>query len=158
MNYKVLFVCLGNICRSPIAEGVFLHYCKQAGQDNQFEVDSAGTGDWHKGHLPDMRAREVCSKNGIELQHRARQIHLNDFSHFDQILAMDLSNHDTLMALCPEPFRNKLKLMRDFDDEANRGSDVPDPYYSGPEMFNTVYQILEKCCHNFFQTLKPRLK
>lgn len=141
----VLFVCLGNICRSPLAEGIFLHKIKEAGLEDQVSADSCGTGGWHLGELADPRSREVAEKYGIVLPSRARKLHADDFEQYDVILAMDQSNLRDIQA---EARRNRggkasVYLMRDFDLQG-KGEDVPDPYYGGPQGFENVYHMLDR--------------
>ncbi len=139
---SVLFVCLGNICRSPLAEGVFAHLVAEAALDDRFRIDSAGTGAWHVGNLPDPRSREVAQRNGVVLPSRARQVQASDFSDFQVIVAMDRSNLSDLESL---QFKSggaaRLVLMRDFDSEPGDG-EVPDPYYGGDEGFDRVYDMV----------------
>jgi protein-tyrosine phosphatase len=150
----VLFVCLGNICRSPLAEGVFLHLVERAGLGDRFEVDSAGTGSWHVGELPDARATMVASKHGIELASRARQITRDDLEHFDYVIAMDRENLRNIerMALGAESDAD-IRLLREFDREAD-GDEVPDPYYGGASGFENVFAMVHRSC----QTLLERLR
>ncbi len=139
---SVLFVCLGNICRSPLAEGVFVHLVQSQGLEGHYRVESAGTGAWHVGELPDPRSREVAQRNGVTLPSRARQVAHSDFHDFDLIVAMDQSNLSDLESL---KFRSggeaRLVLMRDFDPEPGNG-EVPDPYYGGPGGFDDVYEMV----------------
>jgi len=154
---KILFVCLGNICRSPLAEGIFAHLVRERGLDGLYLADSAGTGDWHVGQPPDRRAIAVAQKRGVSLPSLCRQVNKKDFQEFDVILAMDRSNQKDLLALCPAPLRGKIKLMRDFDAAADRGSDVPDPYYGGPYEFDNVYEMLNRCCASLLDSLETRV-
>jgi protein-tyrosine phosphatase len=154
LTSKVLFVCLGNICRSPIAEGVFLHLVKARGRENRYLADSAGTGDWHRGLPPDARAITVAAKRGVLLPSLCRQVLKSDFQDFDLVLAMDRNNHRDLTALCPPALRGKIRLMRDFDTPEHAGEDVPDPYYGGPYEFETVYEMLHRCCSALIETLE----
>ncbi len=146
MPQKILFVCLGNICRSPLAEGIFLHLCAEQSLSSVYSVDSAGTGDWHAGQQPDKRSIAAAQRQGIKLTHVCRQIRLDDFLKFDQILVMDKSNLQDLTAQCPPQYRTKIKLIRDFDSDGEKGLDVPDPYYGGPSDFDAVYSMLYRCC------------
>ncbi|MEL6589159.1 MAG: low molecular weight protein-tyrosine-phosphatase [Bacteroidota bacterium] len=142
---KVLFVCLGNICRSPMAEGLFLHYVKQAQLEDQIEVDSAGTGGWHVGELPDSRMRATAKKHNIPLPSLARKAIAADFAKFDYILAMDASNYQDLQRLADRQAGAKAQLfkMRYFDEQAPN-ADVPDPYWGGDQGFENVYQMLDR--------------
>lgn len=140
---RVLFVCLGNICRSPAAEGVFLHLLSEAGVRDRFVVDSAGTGAWHIGERADDRMRAAADRRGIDLPSVARQVTTVDFERFDHIVAMDRSNLSTLRRLAPPDARATLRLLRELDPEAP-GEDVPDPYYGGPEDFDNVLDIVTR--------------
>ncbi|WP_417671315.1 low molecular weight protein-tyrosine-phosphatase [Roseibium sp.] len=135
---SILFVCLGNICRSPLAEGVFHHVLSEAGNDLQMHLDSAGTGAWHAGNPPDPRSIEVAAKYGIDISaQRARQVVTEDFDRFDLILAMDKSNLRNLRSLQPKTSRAMVRLFL-----ASPATDVPDPYYGHDDGFETVYQML----------------
>ncbi len=141
----VLFVCLGNICRSPLAEGIFRHLVRERGLGERFRIDSAGTGAWHVGEGPDPRSREVAARNGIDLDgQRARQVRPGDLAEFDYVVAMDRDNVRDLERLAnPETARATLLLLRDHDPEPGDG-DVPDPYYGGPRGFDTVFDMIRR--------------
>ncbi|WP_232296842.1 low molecular weight protein-tyrosine-phosphatase [Microscilla marina] len=145
MMTKVLFVCLGNICRSPMAEGVFIDLLKQHDLSDQIYCESAGTAAYHTGELPDSRMRDTARKHGIELTSRARQVEAQDLHEFDYVLAMDQSNYRNIMQLTQEPesIKAKVMLMRDFDEQ-EKGGEVPDPYYGGIDGFENVYQVLKR--------------
>ncbi|MEM1023625.1 MAG: low molecular weight protein-tyrosine-phosphatase [Myxococcota bacterium] len=140
---KILFVCLGNICRSPTAEGVFREQLARHRLADSFQVDSAGTGAWHAGEPPDRRMRTAAKKKGYVLDGQARQVKIDDFRRFDLILAMDGSNYEDLRRLQPEDGTARLQKFRDFDPEAP-GDDTPDPYYGGPAGFDEVVEICER--------------
>jgi protein-tyrosine phosphatase len=140
---RILFVCLGNICRSPAAEGVFAHLATGAGCADQFEIDSAGTGAWHVGEPADARMRAAAQRRGITLTSVARKVNATDFSRFDHILAMDSENLAALRRLAPAEHRHKIRLYRDLDSEAP-GEDVPDPYYGGDTGFEEVLDIVTR--------------
>ncbi len=141
MTIRVLFVCLGNICRSPMAEGVFRHLVEQAGLADQIEVDSAGTSDWHVGEPAHEGTRYVLEKHGIAYDGRSRQVTRQDFYDFDYLVAMDSSNLVALRQMRPLDAHAKLALFLEFADEINM-RDVPDPYYSG--RFEHVYGLVEQ--------------
>jgi protein-tyrosine phosphatase len=138
---RILFVCLGNICRSPLAEGILRHLS----QGRPVDVDSAGTGGWHIGDLPDHRSIAVARRHGIDIAgQRGRKVDAGDFEAFDLIFAMDRNNLATLRALAPPAAQHKLHLFLGYTLGAER--DVPDPYYGGPEGFETVYSMLSEGC------------
>lgn len=143
---SVLFVCLGNICRSPLAEGVLKHRALEHGVADQLRVESRGTGDWHVGQLPDPRARDVARKNGIELTSRAKLLTPRDLIEFDLILGMDRQNLSNINRLGTP--RGELALFRLFDPHAAsvhdpRNWEVPDPYHDGPEAFDEVFAMVD---------------
>lgn len=147
---SVLFVCLGNICRSPLAEGIFRHQAETGGLADRFEVDSAGTGAYHSGEPPDSRSIAVAASHGIRLTGTARQVRADDFGRFDVIVAMDESNRRSLQRLRGGGAR--IVMMRDYDPQAG-DPDVPDPYYGGPGGFERVYRILERACAGLLDEL-----
>ena len=150
---SVLFVCMGNICRSPTAEGVFRTLVEQADRSKEFEIDSAGTHAYHVGEPPDMRSQEYALRRGVDLsRQRARQVCDEDFVRFDVILAMDHDNLRLLQRQCPAQYQHKLKLMMSF--ASHSPSDVvPDPYYGGGRGFDTVLDYLEDAAQGLLQTL-----
>jgi protein-tyrosine phosphatase len=163
---RILFVCLGNICRSPTAEGVMRALVREAGLDDAVELDSAGTGGWHVGSSPDDRATQTALTRGIVLEGAARQVRAEDFEDFDLILAMDDSNLAELRRLAPgEQARSRLRMLREFDPAsaaavASRPSedlDVPDPYYGGPGGFEDVLDIVQAACLGLLEELRARL-
>jgi protein-tyrosine phosphatase len=149
---RVLFVCLGNICRSPAAEAVFAKLAADAGAHDDFTVDSAGTGAWHIGERADARMRTAADNRGIAITSIARQVTPDDFDRFDVIVAMDSSNFRTLSRLAPAAHKSKVVLFRDFDPEAP-GEDVPDPYYGGPDGFDEVLDIVTRSGHGLLAEL-----
>lgn len=149
---KVLFVCLGNICRSPLAEGIFRHKVKERGLEEVFKIDSCGTADFHIGEKPDSRSVANAKKNGILYNHRGRQLKKFDFNDFDYILPMDDSNINNVEQLKPEGATAAVIKMRDFDEEGV-GQDVPDPYYGGENGFQLVFEILERSTENLLNKL-----
>ena len=139
---KVLFVCMGNICRSPTAEGVFRHQVKHANLDSQISIDSAGTHAYHVGNPPDGRAQSAALKRDVDLSdQRARRVSTDDFLTFDYVIAMDESNKDDLLAICPEGYEDRIHLFLDFSgcDE----TEVPDPYYGQGRGFEIVLNLVE---------------
>jgi len=139
----VLFVCMGNICRSPLAEGVFRERVRAAGVGGRIRVDSAGTHGYHVGHPPDGRARAAAARRGVDIAGlRARAVDASDFSEFDHLLAMDRANLSFLEARCPEGARHKLRLLLDFAPDAG-AREVPDPYYGGRAGFERVLDLVE---------------
>ena len=144
---SVLFVCLGNICRSPMAEGLFIHMVEEAGLSDKIRIDSCGTGAWHTGERADRRMRETAAKHGVNLPSRARQIHYTDFVKFDYIIPMDSSNLRDVERLAREMPEGGAQIikMRYFDADAPN-ADVPDPYYGGRSGFDDVYEMLQRSC------------
>lgn len=139
---KVLFVCLGNICRSPTAHGVFLKKINDQKLDQHIYVDSAGTGDWHVGEQPDTRAIKAAAQRGYDLLPlRARQVQESDFVEFDYIMAMDGDNVRNLRSICPEQFQHKIQLLLDYGQHAVKH--VPDPYYGNHDGFENVVDLIE---------------
>jgi protein-tyrosine phosphatase len=152
---RLCFVCLGNICRSPIGEGVMRHLLKEAGLSEVVEVDSAGTAGYHSGEPPDARARAAGRRSGIEVGGRARQFKRADFERFDYVLAMDRSNFEDLGELAGEPAaRKKLFLLRSFDASSPAGASVPDPYYGEDEAFDDVVRICLAACAPLLERLR----
>lgn len=148
---RILFVCLGNICRSPLAEGILRHLAGPRPVD----VDSAGTGGWHIGDRPDRRSIAVARSHGIDIAgQRGRKVHTRDFEAFDLIFAMDRSNLANLRALAPAVAQHKLHLFSSYMLGVER--DVPDPYYEGPEGFETVYSMLLEGCSSLIGRLDER--
>lgn len=142
---RVLFLCLGNICRSPLAEGVFQHKVIEAGLGDRFEVDSAGTGGWHVGDPPDRRMRDTAARRGILIDAlRGRQLSRSDLDYFDHIFAMDKSNlHDALYLDPDGDHSTRVRLFREFDPDPG-DYQVPDPYYGGPQGFDQVFDIVDR--------------
>ncbi|MCW3014002.1 MAG: low molecular weight phosphotyrosine protein phosphatase [Solirubrobacterales bacterium] len=148
---RLLFVCMGNICRSPTAEGVMVHLLREAGMAESVQVDSAGTGGWHAGEPPDARAANAAARRGIVLTGAARQIRPEDFADYDLLLCADAANVRDLLHLLPADdvaMRAKVRRLREFDpaSAALGDLDVPDPYYGGPRGFDTVLDHVTAAC------------
>ena len=141
---KLLFVCLGNICRSPLAEGIMKHKIAEQGLD--WEVDSAGTGGWHAGDLPDSRSIQVAKKHGVDLTYqRARKLRSIDYEAFDRIYVMDSMNYQDVKKLANEDEYDKIELIMN-EVEPHRNINVPDPYYGEGDGFEHVFQMLDRAC------------
>lgn len=152
---SILFVCLGNICRSPLAEGIFRRLAAARGLDEEFHVDSAGTGDYHVGEPPDSRAADVARAHGVTLTGRARALEKEDFERFDHILAMDRTNLRRIQEM-QSAYGNTtatVALLRDFDPEAGDDPDIPDPYYGGAGGFERVFKMIERTCRQLLDHL-----
>jgi protein-tyrosine phosphatase len=157
---RLLFVCLGNICRSPTGEGVMRHLLREEGLEDAVELDSAGTGDWHVGHAPDPRATAAAKGRGIALEGAARQVTAEDFEAFDLLIAMDRANHADLLALAPDDdARERVRLLREFDPEsATTGDlDVPDPYYGADDGFAEALDIVTRACEGLLDEVRARV-
>jgi protein-tyrosine phosphatase len=152
---SVCFVCLGNICRSPTAEGVFRHLVREAGLESVVHVDSAGTGGWHVGEPPDRRACAAGKRRGIDVSGAARQFRRSDFSRFDYVIAMDDSNYDNLVEFAPDAVATtKIHLLRSFDPASPPGASVPDPYYGGAEGFDEVVELCLAACRPLLERIR----
>lgn len=160
---RVLFVCLGNICRSPTAEGVMRALVEREGLDSSIHLESAGTGAWHIGSPPDRRATQTALARGIALEGTARQVRPDDFYDFDVLVAMDSENLRELRRLAPgEAERAKVRLLREFDpasaDAQGEGEgeqlDVPDPYYGGPGGFDEVFDLVQAACEGLLAQIR----
>ncbi len=146
----VLFVCMGNICRSPLAEAVFGHKARRRGIADRFSIDSAGTSGWHVGEPPDPRARAVAARHGIELQGRARQVTPHDFPRFDHLICMDEENRAGLAGMGAPG--GKLHLLLEIDPSTSMRN-VPDPYGGGPDGFETVFKLVDSACDAWIDEL-----
>ncbi len=154
MTASVLFVCLGNICRSPTAHALFEHLVRREGLQDQIQIDSAGTAGWHAGKGPDARAQAFATKRGYDMAHlRARQVAPEDFAGYDLILAMDKDNLANLLADCPSEHHHKVRLFLEFAEGVSH-REVPDPYYGGDEGFELVLDLVERACVGLLQHLR----
>ena len=158
---EVSFVCLGNICRSPLAQGLFQDLVNREKLDQKIFISSAGTGNWHIGNLPDERMRQTAHSKGINLESRAQQFQSKDFNRFNLVLAMDQSNLARLSDIAPSTLpKNKLMLFRSFDPESTEDQtedqDVPDPYYGGAKGFEEVYSMVKRTCPPLLDYIKSR--
>ena len=151
---KILFVCLGNICRSPTADGVFRKLLTDQRLTDRIEVDSCGTGDWHIGKAPDHRAQTAAKQRGYDLSVlRARAIHMTDFERFDYILAMDESNLKDLLNMSSLQYHEKIGLFLEYAPNSDLTA-VPDPYYEGADGFEHVLDLVEEACDGLLEYIK----
>lgn len=151
---RVLFVCLGNICRSPTAEGVFRNLVERAGLAEAIEIDSAGTSGWHQGELPDPRSRKEALRHGIDLSNqRSRAVVEADFEKFHYIVAMDYANLKELKKRCPQNLQGRLCLLTSFAPELAI-AEVPDPYSGGPQGFEFVFRLVEASAKGLLETIR----
>jgi protein-tyrosine phosphatase len=152
---RVCFVCLGNICRSPTAEGVFRFLVSEAGLAAEFEIDSAGTAGYHSGEPPDRRARAAGKRAGIPIGGQARQFLAKDFARFDRVIAMDANNAADLKRIAPSPEQaEKIRLMRGFDPAAAPNAPIPDPYYGEDRDFDEVLELCRTACEHLLQEIR----
>jgi protein-tyrosine phosphatase len=152
---RICFVCLGNICRSPTAEGVFRHLVAEAGLTSAFEIDSAGTAGYHSGEPPDHRARAAGKRAGIPVGGEARQFVTADFARFDHVIAMDFANAKDLRRIAPSAEASaKIRLLRSFDPEAVANAPIPDPYYGEEQGFDDVLELCRTACRYLLEELR----
>ena len=152
----VLFVCLGNICRSPTGEGVFQDLVERKDLGESITIDSAGTAAYHIGEPPDPRSQAAAQHRGIDISgQRARRVKVQDFQRFDYLLAMDADNHANLMRICPSGSEHKVHLILDFG-EGTEGQDVPDPYYIGGDGFEVVLDLIENASNGLLEDIRTK--
>lgn len=155
--YNVTFVCLGNICRSPLAEGIFKKLVREAGREDEFHIESAGLGGWHVGETPDSRAQIVARQHDIRLDSTAQKFQTRDLDRFDLILALDEDiYHGLLRMTSNDPTRHKIHLLREADPQARGNLEVPDPYYGDLNDFESAYQMIERSCRGWLERLPPK--
>ncbi len=155
----MLFVCLGNICRSPSAEGIFHQRATQRGLVEQLHIDSCGTAAFNQGNEADPRALAACKHRGYDLSgHRARQITDADFAHFDYLLGMDQQNLSSLQAWQPADFDGTIALLRSYEAQAGGSRQIGDPYYQEGDIFDEMVSLLERCCDGLLDHLQTRLE
>lgn len=153
---KVLFVCMGNICRSPTAHGVFRDLVAKQQLAETISIDSAGTHAYHVGNRPDRRARETAQQRGVDLSDlEARQVEKGDFDEFDYVVAMDQDNYMSLSEICPDQHVDKIHMFMDFAPQM-RTREVPDPYYGGPAGFERVYDLVEAAAQGLLSEIRQR--
>lgn len=151
---KVLFVCLGNICRSPTAEGVFRHLAQKQKLEKFLEIDSAGTHAYHVDSPPDERAQAACARRGIDISHlRGRRATTDDIRQFDYVLAMDNENYENLLAICPAEHRSKIRLFMEFAPHRTE-KEVPDPYFGGASGFDRVLDMIEDAAQGLLEDIR----
>ncbi len=156
-RYRILMVCTGNICRSPTAEAVLRKRLADSGLHRGVEVDSAGTVDYHVGSPPDHRAQAHAARRGYDLSRlRARHLRPADFEQFDLLLAMDADHLNHMLERCPQPYRDRIRLLLDFAPRRPRGGEVPDPYYGAPAGFERVLDLVEEACIGLVDHLRRR--
>ncbi len=152
---RILFVCLGNIIRSPLAEALFRHKTDQNGTADQYEADSAGMDGWHIGEAPDARMLRVAASHGLVYTHQARKVTRSDLDAFDLILAMDRENYQDLLSLANTPIQQaKIHLLREWDALGGPKASVPDPFYGGPDGFEEVYGVVDRSVDGLIAALK----
>jgi protein-tyrosine phosphatase len=151
----VLFVCLGNICRSPLAMGVFRAVVEEAGLEDRFDIDSAGTSSYHTGSPPDSRTVAVARRRGLALDHAARQVLGEDLERFHYVVVMDASNRGKVERIAAQaPGRAEVRMLREFDPEADGDLDVPDPYFGGADGFEDVHDMVERSCRALLDQIR----
>lgn len=155
--FRVLFVCTGNICRSPTAEGIFRNLVATRGLTDRIDADSAGTGSWHAGEPPDARSQETAKARGVDISgQRARSVRPNDFENFDLILAMDSGHYRSLQQGCPAAFADRVRLFMEYAPETGI-TDVPDPYYGAGDGFARVFDMIETASKRLLSDIEAQL-
>lgn len=150
---RVLFVCLGNICRSPSAEGLFRKIVKEKGYEEMIEIDSAGTGNWHIGHSPDHRAQEAAMRRGVDLSDlKARQVSNEDIIHYDLILVMDRRNRADVGSMAQPEYQHKIRYLLEYSGQYEE-LEIPDPYYGGVDGFDMVLDMIEESCERLLDSI-----
>ncbi|MFV0543950.1 MAG: low molecular weight protein-tyrosine-phosphatase [Marinicella pacifica] len=153
-KHKILFICMGNICRSPSAEAIFSQLIKDAGLTDQFVIDSAGTHAYHVGHAPDKRSVAAAGNRGIDMNHlRARQVELSDFTQYDRLIVMDLANLHELKKRFPDQSHDKVSLMMSYAEKRTE-TEVPDPYYGGEDGFERVLDLLQDAAQGLLDDIR----
>jgi protein-tyrosine phosphatase len=151
---RICFVCLGNICRSPTAEGVMRHLVTTAGLEDRVHIESAGTSGYHVGDPPDSRSAAAAAERGVRVHGAAQRFEVADFDRFDHVLVMDAANQRTLRRLAPDAeVAARVRLLREHDPDAPAGAEVPDPYYGGPRGFEDVLDVVESACRGLLAEL-----
>ncbi len=154
---KICFVCLGNICRSPTAEGIFQHLVNERSLQPYFEIDSSGTSAYHIGESANSKSREVANQHGVTLHSKARKFESSDLDYFNLIFAMDKENLANIRQLDKgNKYRDKIMLMREFDP-GPEGNEVPDPYYGGLQGFENVFQVVKRSCETLLDELESHI-
>jgi protein-tyrosine phosphatase len=155
--FKLCFVCLGNICRSPTAEGIMQHLVNERSLEAYFEIDSAGTSAYHAGESANVHSQNIANRRGIQLHSKSRQLEIPDLDYFDLILAMDLTNEANICHLAGNnTYQQKIKLLREYDPVSG-GKEVPDPYEGGLKGFENVFDIIRRCCKNLLDELEGKI-
>jgi protein-tyrosine phosphatase len=151
---RIIFVCQGNIIRSPLAENIFRHLAQERGVGEKYQLDSAGTSAYHVGELPDHRMRQVAQEKGFQYTGKARQYRRDEFDQHDLIIVMDRSNLKILSSWASTEEEKKIHMMREFDPQGSARLDVPDPYYGGLDGFDKTFEIVKRSCQGLLEALE----